>query len=88
MAILTLIPVYMTGSQVEPVQFSRGLLSSVGGGDGITHDALIHIIFVILAVLWKPEMKLVMHAMVDYGDVWVSASDFRLLKSPFRSKII
>jgi hypothetical protein len=40
-AILALIPVDITGSQVKPLEFSCGLSSPAGGGDGIAFVTVI-----------------------------------------------
>jgi len=87
-AILALIPVDITGSQVKPLEFSRGPSSPAGGADGIVLVAFVTFIFVIPAAPWHPEMKFVIRAIVVYRDVWVSASDLRLLKRHFGGQIV
>ena len=87
-AILALIPVDITGSQVKPLEFRRGPSSTAGGGDGIAIIAFITFIFVIPAAPWHPEMKFVTRSIVVYQDVWVSTSNLRLLKRHFRGQII
>jgi len=78
-----LIPVDITGSQVKPVEFRRGPSSPAGGKDGIAIVPLITFLIVIPAAPWHPEMKFVIRAIDVYRDVWVSASDVRLLKRHF-----
>jgi hypothetical protein len=87
-AILTIIPIGITGSEVKPVQFSRGPSSPAGNGDEIAHVAFITFTVIITPAPWHPEMKFVIHAIVVYWDVSVSASDLRLLKHHLRGQII
>ena len=50
--------------------------------------AFITFIFSLPVAPWHPEMKFVIHAIVVYRDVWVSASNLRLLKPHFEGQII
>ena len=50
--------------------------------------AFITFISVIRTVPWDPEMKFVIRAIVVNWDVWVSASDLRLLKRHFGGQMI
>jgi hypothetical protein len=56
--------------------------------DGIVPIAIITVIFSIPAVPWHPEMKSVIHAIIVYRNVSVSASHLRLLKRHFGGQII
>jgi hypothetical protein len=87
-AILALIPVDITASQVKPLDFSRGPSSPAGGGVSIAHVAFITFIFVISSAPWHPVMKFVIRTIVVDRDVWVSASDLMLLKRHFGGEII
>jgi hypothetical protein len=87
-AILALISVDITGSQVKPLEFHHGPSSPAGGGDGIATVAFITFIFLIPAALLHPKMKFIIFANVVYQDVWVSASDLRLLIRHFGGLII
>ena len=87
-ALLALIPVDIAGSQVKPLSFSYGPSSTAGGGHGITHVAFITFIIIITAAPWRPEMKFIIHAIVVYRNVWVSASDLRLLKRHFGGQLL
>jgi hypothetical protein len=60
----------------------------VGDGDGIAHVDFIMFIFANPAAVSYPEMKLVIDAIVVYWDVWVSASDHRLIKQHFECQIM
>jgi len=86
--ILVLIPIDIAGSEVKPLEFHCGPLSPAGGGDGIAIVAFITFIFVIPTAPWHHEIKFVICAIVVYRDVWVSASDLRLLKRHFGGQII
>jgi hypothetical protein len=68
--------------------FSHSLSSMARGTDAINHVIFVTFIFVIAAALWHPKMKLVIHAIVGYWDVWDSASDFRCLKRNFRGHMV
>jgi len=81
-------PFDIAGSQGKPLKFSHGPSSPAGGGDGISLVAFITFIFVIPAAPWHPEMQFVICAIVVYRDVWVSASDLRLLKRYFGGQIV
>jgi len=87
-AILSLIPVNIAGSQVKPVEFSRRPSSLAGGGDGIALVTFATIIFIIPAAPWHHEMPFIIHAIVGYWDVSVSASDLRLLKRHVGGQIV
>jgi hypothetical protein len=87
-AILALIPVDITGSQVEALKFSCGPSSQAGGGDGIALVAFVPFIFVIPAAPWHPEMQYVICATAAYQDVWVRASDVWILKRHFGAQIV
>jgi hypothetical protein len=87
-AILTLIPVDITDSQVNPVVFSRGLSSPAGSGHGIPHVAFVTFILGIPAECRLPKLKIVVQAIIRYCNFSVSASDLRLLKRDFRGQII
>ena len=84
-AILAPIPVDITGSQIKPLELSRGPSSPAGGGNGIT---FITCIFEMPAATWHPEMQFVMRVIVVYRDVVVSASDLRFLKRHFWGQIV
>ena len=84
-AILALIPVDIAGSHVKPLEFSRSPSSPAGGGDGI---AFVTLILEISAAPWYPEMQFVIHEIVVYRDVWVSASDLRFLHRHFGGQLI
>ena len=86
--IIAVIPVDIAGSQVKLLEFSRSPSLPDGGWDGIPLVAFITFIFIIPSALWHPEMQFVIHAIVVYRDVWVSASDLRLLKCHFRGQIV
>jgi hypothetical protein len=87
-AILTLTPFDIGGSQFNALKVSHGPSSPPGGRDGIVHLTFDTFIFVNPLALWHPEMKLVICAIVVYRDVWVSASDPRFLKLHFRGQIV
>jgi hypothetical protein len=87
-AILGLISVDITGSQVKPLEFSRGPMSPAGAGDGVALVALDTFFFAISAAPWHPEMQFVIRAIVVYWDVWVSASDHRFLKRHLGCQIV
>jgi hypothetical protein len=57
-------------------------------GNGITLVDFVTFIFVILAAPWHPDMQFVICSIVRYWDIWVSASDFRLLKRHFRGNTV
>jgi len=67
---------------------SRGPSSPAGGGDGIALVDFVTFDFVIPATPLLPEMEFVIRAIVVYRDVWVSASDLRLLMRYFRGLIV
>jgi hypothetical protein len=83
--ILALIPVDITGSQVEPLEFSQSPSSPAGGGNSI---GFVTVIFGITTAPWHPEIYFVIHAIVVYRDVWVSDSDLRFLKRHFGGQIV
>jgi len=87
-AILTLIPVDISGLQAKPLECSCGPSSLAGSGDDNLRIAFINIIFVIPAAPWYPEMLFLISAIVVYGDVWVSASNLRLLRHHFGGQIV
>jgi hypothetical protein len=74
LAILAIIRVDITGSQVKPLEFSRGPWSPDGGGDCI---ALVTNIFEIPAAPWHPEMQFVIRTIVAYRDVLLTAGNLR-----------
>jgi hypothetical protein len=78
-AIVALISVHTTGSQVKPLVFSCGPSSPAAGGDGIALVDFITFVGVILAAPWQPQMQIVIRTIVAYRDVWVSASNLRRL---------
>jgi hypothetical protein len=78
--IVALIPNHSTGSQVNPVEFSRGQSSLAGDGDDIALVDFVTFIIVILAANWHPKKRFVIRTIVFYRDIWVSSSDLRLLK--------
>jgi len=84
----THIPVNITGSKVKPVQFSRSLTSVADGVDGMKLVIFVTFIFLISTAPWHPKMQFVIHAIVVHWDVWVSASDLRLLKWHFGGQIV
>ena len=87
-AILAVIPIDISVSEIKPLEFSRGLPSPAGGGDGIALIFSFTFIFVIATAPWLPEMQFVIQAIVVYREVWVSASDPRLLKRHFGGQIV
>jgi len=68
------------GSPYKPLEFGCGPSSPAGCGDGIALVNCITLIVVILAAPWHPEMQLVVRTFDVYRDIWLSASDLRLLK--------
>jgi len=84
-ASLDLIPVDITGSQDPALEFIRGPSSPAGGGDDLT---FITFMLIIAAAPWHADMQFVIRAIVVYRDVWVSASDLRVLKRPFGGQIV
>jgi hypothetical protein len=70
-AILSLIPTDITGSQVKPLKFIRSPSSLGVGGDGM---AFVNLIVEILAASWTREIQFIMCAIIVYWDGWVSAA--------------
>jgi len=79
-AIVTLLPVDITGSQVKPLEFNCGPSLPAGGGDAISLVNFITVVVVIVVAPWHPKMRFVIHTFVVYRDIWVSASNLRLHK--------
>jgi hypothetical protein len=71
-AVLNLLPVDITGSQVKHLECGCGLASPARGGDVIALIAFVTFIFVIPAAPWHPEMQFVIRAIDVYRDVWFS----------------
>jgi hypothetical protein len=84
-AILALIPVDVTDSQVEPLKFSHSPASPAGGGDSI---AFVTFIFEMPTAPWHPEVQFVIRAIVVCQDVWLSASNVRFLKRHFGGQTV
>jgi len=87
-AVLAIIPVDITCSQVKPLEFSHRGLSVAGGVDGIALIASLTILFEIPGASCNPEMQFVIRAIVVYPDVWVSPSDLTRLKRHFGRRIV
>ena len=86
--ILAFIPFDITRSQVKSLELSRGPSSPACGGEGITLVAFVTFIFGFPAAPWHPEMQFIMHAMVGWRDIGVSASDLRLRKHHLGGQIV
>jgi hypothetical protein len=79
-ASVALIPVPISGSKLKPLVFSYGPLSQAGCADPITLVDFSTFIVVILTAPWHPELQFIIRTIVLNWDVWVGASDLRLLK--------
>jgi hypothetical protein len=87
-AIITLLPIHITGSQVKPLEFYCGPSWPAGGGEGITLIDIVTLIVVTLVAPWDPEMQFLICTVVFYRDVWVTASNLRFLKRYLRGRIV
>jgi len=87
-AIVTLIPINVAGTQVKCFKFSQSLMLPAGGKDSIALAAFITFILVSSGAPWHREMQFVIHAIVVYRDVWVCSSGPRLLKHLFGCQIL
>jgi hypothetical protein len=87
-AVVALVPVHISASQVKPLEFSCGPSSPADYGDGIVLVDFVTFIVVILAAPSDPEMQIIIRTIVVYRDVWVSASDLRLLTHHLGGQIL
>jgi hypothetical protein len=79
-AILPLISIAITGSQVNPPKFSGGLSLLPGAVNGIAIVAFVTFILVVPHAPWNPEIQFVICVIVVSQDVWLSAFELRFPK--------
>jgi len=87
-AIIALIPFDITRSQAKPLDFCCHPQCPAVGGDRFALVDFITILFEILAAPWHPKMQCIIRTIVVYWDIWVSASEHRLLKRHFGGQIV
>lgn len=83
-----LIPVEITGSQANPLEFSSSSSPLTDGGDDMVLDTGMTFILIICAAHGLSNMTFIIRAPVFYQDVWVCAANIWLLMPHFRGPIV